>query len=210
MEAADGVRRATNTAASNALKKKIIKRLESAGKHAAAAATQCMAASQGAGPYNTSMAAQESLIADCRYTADVIPRLVEAVKGTIANSEDINAQLSLLSACNAFLTPANKMATSVKAALPTVTDPATNLQLTNCNRQFLTALSELRSAMSKAEEACGSGELQAAMQTCSELDEHLQELQQRPANQPLPGETLQQATQDVTNLSRTVGAGRPI
>uniref|UniRef100_A0A6A7G0J5 Talin-2-like isoform X3 n=2 Tax=Hirondellea gigas TaxID=1518452 RepID=A0A6A7G0J5_9CRUS len=207
VEAAEGVRRATNTAASNALKKKIIKRLEAAGKHAAAAATQCMAASQGAGPHNTSMAAQEALIADCRYTADMIPRLVEAVKGTIANSDDVHSQQALLSACNAFLTPANKMAGSVKAALPTVTDPATNLQLTNCNRQYVTVLSELRSALGKAEEACGSGELQAAMQTCTELDQQLQVLQQRPANQPLPGETLQKSMQDVTNLSRTVGAG---
>ncbi|XP_018022014.1 talin-2 isoform X3 [Hyalella azteca] len=207
LDAADAVRRTTNSAASNALKKKIIKRLESAGKHAAAAATQCMAASQGAGPYNTSMASQKALITDCRDTADVIPRLVEAVKGTIHNSDDVHCQQSLLIACNAFLTPATKMASSVKAALPTVDDPATNLQLSNCNRQFVSALSELRSALCKAEEACGSGELENAMHICTELDQQLQGLQQVPANQPLPGETLQQAMSDVTNLTKTVGAG---
>ena len=76
----------------------------------------------------------QTLISDCRATADVIPRLVEAVKGTIGNPDDANAHSALLTACDSFLTPANKMSVSVKAALPTVNEPASNLQLTNCNR----------------------------------------------------------------------------
>ena len=57
MTAAESVRRVTSGAAGGALKRKMIRRLEAAGKQAAAAATQCMAAAQGA--HNTSPPSHE-------------------------------------------------------------------------------------------------------------------------------------------------------
>ena len=58
------------------IKRKMIKRLENASKHAAATATQCIAASQGAGGHNTNGMSQDELMESCKAVADVIPRLV--------------------------------------------------------------------------------------------------------------------------------------
>ena len=60
----------------NTIKRKMIKRLENASKHAAATATQCIAASQGAGGHNTNGMSQDELMESCKAVADVIPRLV--------------------------------------------------------------------------------------------------------------------------------------
>lgn len=47
--AAENLRSTTTAAVGTTIKRKMIKRLENASKHAAATATQCIAASQGAG-----------------------------------------------------------------------------------------------------------------------------------------------------------------
>ncbi|KAG0722917.1 Talin-2 [Chionoecetes opilio] len=208
-EVAESVRIATNVASSNALKKKIIKRLENAAKHAAATGTQCMAASQGAGPHNSSPPTQDEVMADCKLVADVIPRLVEGVKGTINNPDSPRAQLALINSCNQFIHPGTKMLTSVKAALPTVTDQASSLQLNNSSKQFGQALADLRSSMGKAQEACGSLEIDSALDAIHGLTDDLQDLR-RAAEigtlRPLPGETPESATQQLTNSSKTVGS----
>ena len=50
---AENLRHTTQVAVGATIKRKMIKRLENASKHAAATATQCIAASQGAGGHNT-------------------------------------------------------------------------------------------------------------------------------------------------------------
>lgn len=208
-QAAENVRIATNAAASNALKKKIIKRLENAAKHAAATGTQCMAAAQGAGPHNTSPGTQDELISDCKAVADVIPRLVEGVKGTINNSDSPRAQLALINSCNQFLQPGTKMVASVKAALPTVSDQASALQLNNSSKQFGQALVDLRSAIGKAQEACGSLEIDSALDAIQGLKDDLSDLKEaadKGTLRPLPGETQESAAQHLTNSSKTVGS----
>ncbi|XP_071545978.1 talin-2 isoform X1 [Panulirus ornatus] len=208
-EAAENVRVATNAAAGNALKKKIIKRLENAAKHAAATGTQCMAAAQGAGPHNSSPATQDELIADCKSVADVIPRLVEGVKSTINNPDSPRAQLALINSCNQFLQPGTKMVASVKAALPTVSDQASALQLNNSSKQFGQALVDLRSAIGKAQEACGSLEIDSALDAIQGLSDDLNDLKKAADTgtiRPLPGETPESAAQQLTNSSKTVGS----
>ncbi|CAN7975527.1 unnamed protein product, partial [Ixodes persulcatus] len=64
--AAEELRNATNVAASNALKRKIVVRLENAARHASAAATQNIAAAQNAGPYNSNAMLQDELMGTCR------------------------------------------------------------------------------------------------------------------------------------------------
>ena len=61
--AAENLRAATNAAASSALKKKAIKKLELAAKQTAAVSTQLIAAAQGAGVSNRSAAVNDLLIA---------------------------------------------------------------------------------------------------------------------------------------------------
>ncbi|XP_069174235.1 talin-2 isoform X3 [Procambarus clarkii] len=208
-EAAENVRVATNAAAANALKKKIIKRLENAAKHAAATGTQCMAAAQGAGPHNSSPPTQDELISDCKSVADVIPRLVEGVKGTINTPDSPRAQLALINSCNQFLQPGTKMVASVKAALPTISDQASALQLNNSSKQFGQALVDLRSAIGKAQEACGSLEIDSALDAIQYLSDDLNDLKKAAETgtlRPLPGETPENAAQQLTNSSKTVGS----
>lgn len=206
---ADNVRIAAYMAAGNALKKKMVKRLENAAKHAAATATQCMAAAQGAGSYNTSITSQDELISDCKAVADVIPQLVEGVKGTINTPDSPRAQTNLINACNQFLQPGTKMVSSVKAALPTVTDQASSMQLSNSSKQFNQALADLRTAMSKAQEACGSLEMESAIDSIQALNEDLLSLKHSASDgsiRPLPGETAENAAQYLNNCSKTVGS----
>ena len=57
-QAADKLRVTTTEAVGATIKRKMMKRLENSAKHAAATATQCIAASQGAGQHNTSHSTQ--------------------------------------------------------------------------------------------------------------------------------------------------------
>lgn len=102
-KAAEDLRSATQSAAGDAIKKKVIKRLETAAKHAAATATQTIAAAQAAGPHNTNPTSQDQLLAACKAVADQIAKLVQAVKGTLATPESPAAQLVLISASNDFI-----------------------------------------------------------------------------------------------------------
>ncbi|XP_034850315.1 talin-2 isoform X5 [Mirounga angustirostris] len=102
-EAAEGLRVATNAAAQNAIKKKIVNRLEVAAKQAAAAATQTIAASQNAAVSNKNPAAQQQLVQSCKAVADHIPQLVQGVRGSQAQAEDLSAQLALIISSQNFL-----------------------------------------------------------------------------------------------------------
>ncbi|CAJ0936099.1 unnamed protein product [Ranitomeya imitator] len=102
-EAAEGLRVATNAAAQNAIKKKIVNRLEAAAKQAAAAATQTIAASQNASVSNKNMAAHQQLVQSCKAVADHIPQLVQGVRGSQAQADDLSAQLALIVSSQNFL-----------------------------------------------------------------------------------------------------------
>ncbi|KAG0430358.1 hypothetical protein HPB47_022767, partial [Ixodes persulcatus] len=101
--AAEELRNATNVAASNALKRKIVVRLENAARHASAAATQNIAAAQNAGPYNSNAMLQDELMGTCREVASVIPRVVQGIKGTVAEPDSPVAHLKLVSSCQDML-----------------------------------------------------------------------------------------------------------
>ena len=101
--AAEDLRSATQAAAGDAIKKKVIKRLETAAKHAAATATQSIAAAQAAGPHNSNPTSQDQLLAACKAVADQIAKLVQGVKSTLANPESPAAQLALISASEEFI-----------------------------------------------------------------------------------------------------------
>ena len=64
--AAEDLAVATNAATQNALKKKLIKRLENAARQAVAASTQLITASKAAAPTNKNQASQQQLNDSCR------------------------------------------------------------------------------------------------------------------------------------------------
>ena len=64
--AAEDLAVATNAATQNALKKKLIKRLEYAARQAVAASTQLITASKAAAPTNKNQASQQQLTDSCK------------------------------------------------------------------------------------------------------------------------------------------------
>ncbi|EHH63127.1 hypothetical protein EGM_16033 [Macaca fascicularis] len=210
-EAAEGLRVATNAAAQNAIKKKIVNRLEVAAKQAAAAATQTIAASQNAAVSNKNPAAQQQLVQSCKAVADHIPQLVQGVRGSQAQTEDLSAQLALIISSQNFLQPGSKMVSSAKAAVPTVSDQAAAMQLSQCAKNLATSLAELRTASQKASahEACGPMEIDSALNTVQTLKNELQDAKMAAVEsqlKPLPGETLEKCAQDLGSTSKAVGS----
>ncbi|XP_056664059.1 talin-2 isoform X2 [Monodelphis domestica] len=208
-EAAEGLRVATNAAAQNAIKKKIVNRLEVAAKQAAAAATQTIAASQNAAVSNKNPAAHQQLVQSCKAVADHIPQLVQGVRGSQAQAEDLSAQLALIISSQNFLQPGSKMVASAKAAVPTVSDQAAAMQLSQCAKNLATSLAELRTASQKAHEACGPMEIDSALNTVQTLKNELQDAKMAAVEsqlKPLPGETLEKCAQDLGSTSKAVGS----
>ncbi|XP_023231887.1 talin-2-like isoform X2 [Centruroides sculpturatus] len=207
--AAEELRSATNAAASNALKRKLIHRLENAAKHAAAMATQNIAAAQGVRPHNNNQVTQGELMDSCREVAEVIPHVVQGVKGTMADIDNPNAQMTLINACEQMIQPCNKMITSSKAALPTVADQSSSMQLSNALRQMAAALAELRSAIIKAQEACGTLEINSALEQIHDLNEELLAIKKAALSsnlKPLPGESIETSSLQLGAISKVVGS----
>uniref|UniRef100_A0A671WK94 Talin 2a n=1 Tax=Sparus aurata TaxID=8175 RepID=A0A671WK94_SPAAU len=208
-EAAEGLRVATNAAAQNAIKKKLINRLENAAKQAAAAATQTIAAAQNAAASNKNTAAHQQLVQSCKVMADHIPQLVQGVRGSQAKPEDLSAQLALIIASQNFLQPGSKMVTSAKSSVPTVTDQAAAMQLGQCAKNLATCLAELRTSAQKAHEACGPMEIDSALTAIQTLRSELQDAKLAAVNtqlKPLPGESLEKCAQDLGSTSKSVGS----
>ncbi|XP_042571526.1 talin-2 isoform X1 [Cyprinus carpio] len=208
-EAAEGLRVATNAAAQNAIKKKLIHRLENAAKQAAAAATQTIAAAQNAAASNKNTMSHQQLVLSCKAVADHIPQLVQGMRGSQAHPEDLGAQLTLIISSQSFLQPGSKMVASSKAAVPTVTDQAAAMQLGQCAKNLATCLAELRTAAQKAHEACGPLEIDSALSAVQTLKSELQDAKMATLEgqlKPLPGESLEKCAQDLGSMSKAVGS----
>ncbi|XP_041428074.1 talin 2 S homeolog isoform X1 [Xenopus laevis] len=208
-EAAEGLRMATNAAAQNAIKKKLVHKLEQAAKQAAASATQTIAAAQNAASSNKNPAAQQQLVQSCKVVAEQIPMLVQGVRGSQSQPDSPSAQLSLIGASQNFLQPGAKLVTAGKSAVPTVSDPASAMQLGQCTKNLASALAELRTAAQKAHEACGPLEIDSALNLVRSLEQGLQEARAAAREgklQPLPGETMEKCAQDLGSSTKAVSS----
>uniref|UniRef100_A0A674DRQ9 Talin 2 n=1 Tax=Salmo trutta TaxID=8032 RepID=A0A674DRQ9_SALTR len=208
-EAAEGLRVATNAAAQNAIKKKLVNRLEIAAKQAAAAATQTIAAAQNAAVSNKNTASHQQLVHSCKAVADHVPQLVQGMRSSQAQPEELSAQLALIMASQSFLQPGSKMVTSAKSTVPTVTDQAAAMQLGQCAKNLATCLAELRTATQKAHEACGPLEIDSALSAVQTLRSELQDARMAAHDgqlKPLPGESLEKCSQDLGSTSKAVGS----
>ena len=209
-EAAEGLRMATNAAAQNAIKKKLVQRLEHAAKQAAASATQTIAAAQhAASAPKASAGPQPLLVQSCKAVAEQIPLLVQGVRGSQAQPDSPSAQLALIAASQSFLQPGGKMVAAAKASVPTIQDQASAMQLSQCAKNLGTALAELRTAAQKAQEACGPLEMDSALSVVQNLEKDLQEIKAAAREgklKPLPGETMEKCTQDLGNSTKAVSS----
>ncbi|KTF74906.1 hypothetical protein cypCar_00028015 [Cyprinus carpio] len=223
-EAAEGLRMATNAAAQNAIKKRLVNKLENAAKQAAAAATQTISAAQQAASSNKNPAAQQQLVQSCKGVVDQIPQLVQGVRGSQAQPDSPSAQLALIGASQNFLQPGAKMVTAAKATVPTISDQASAMQLSQCSKNLASALAELRTAAQKkvngvhsdflftsrsAQEACGPLEIDNALTMVRGLERDMQEAKASAAEgklRPLPGETLEKCSQDLGSSTKAVSS----
>uniref|UniRef100_A0A1B6BY27 FERM domain-containing protein n=1 Tax=Clastoptera arizonana TaxID=38151 RepID=A0A1B6BY27_9HEMI len=204
------LRAATTLAATPALRKKLVTRLESAAKQAASTATQCIAAAQSVAPHNTNRTAQEELNTDCKSLAEHIPALIQGVKGTMAQPDSATAQLNLINASHQFLQPGSRAVSSCRSVIPTVSDQAAALQLGGASQSLGAALGELRAAAGRAREACGAAlELDAAADTVSSLREEFIEIQhvaEKGQLRPLPGDVADTASTQLGSIVKNVNS----
>uniref|UniRef100_A0A1X7VGP0 FERM domain-containing protein n=1 Tax=Amphimedon queenslandica TaxID=400682 RepID=A0A1X7VGP0_AMPQE len=207
--AAEHLRAVTNATAMSAMKKKAIKKLEMAAKQASAVSTQLIAAAQGAGASNRNDASQNQLMNHCKAVAEQISNLVQAVRTSMENQDSPSAQLGLINSSQAMVPPAVKMVAAAKAAVPTVGDQASALQLGNFAKATAAALAELRASSAKAQEVCGSLELESAMDVIKGLAKELAEVKREAAQGqllPLPGQTVESCSLELGATSKTVGS----
>ena len=207
--AAENLKTITQSAVGTTIKRKMIKRLENASKHAAATATQCIAASQGAGGHNTNSHSQDELMESCKAVADVIPRLVEGVKMSMQSPDSAMAQLNLINNAELFIDPTNTLTNSTRSALPTVDNQSAALQLSNSSKQLDNAVKELRSCIYKAHQVCGSLEMEASVDLIEAMKIELDEFRAAVDAldlKPLPGETMESTQLQLSTASKSVGS----
>ncbi|XP_033328616.2 talin_middle and talin-RS domain-containing protein rhea isoform X1 [Megalopta genalis] len=207
-QAAEELRAATTAAATPALRRKLITILEACAKQAASTATQCIAAAAGVAHHNTNPSSQKELTTECQTMMQHIPHLVAGVKGAQAQPDNPTAQLNLIDASEQFLQPGNSVVKAARAVLPTVTDQASALQLNNTSQQLGASLTDLRSAVTRAREACGGLELDAAEELINSLKDELAEFYravEAASLRPLPDETTESTALRLGATSKNVG-----
>lgn len=210
-KAAEDVVNATNTAVSNALRKKVINRLEVCARQTASAATQNIAAIHGAGQHNTNRILHDELELICSEVSDSMPSVVSGIKDVHTNPDDPVAQIQLINACEAFIDPTSRMANTSKAAIPNISDPSSSLSLRNSAQQLDEAISELKISLIKAQEACyTSFEIENAIEAVKELIVEVngnKKAAVRGTLKPLPGETIERCITQLSVDCKTVGSG---
>lgn len=151
-KAAEDLRSATTIAAGDNLQTKLIKKLELSAKQAASCATQSIAAVQVCTLYHDQVVNNQThtqLIEQCKVVADIVPRIVQGIRGCLVAPESKSAHLGLVSACEDFVNPTQKMIGYCKAVLPTISDEIKSIQLRNCTKQLANALADLKTNLSR-------------------------------------------------------------
>ncbi|XP_061190931.1 talin-1-like isoform X1 [Saccostrea echinata] len=207
--AAEDLRAATNIAASNALKKKLIRRLENAARRTASATTQLINASKNANKSNTNTSSEHQLTQQCQIMNEQLPLLIQGFRKSETNQDSATAQLQLINASKEFIQPASQLVSAANAAAPTVGDQSASINLNQAVKTMTTALAELRSASGKAEEMCISLEVDAALDQLNGLDKDLEEYRRAVDSGnlvPLPGDTAESSASKLGSTSKNVGS----
>ncbi|XP_056003983.1 talin-1-like isoform X5 [Ostrea edulis] len=207
--AAEDLRAATNIAASNALKKKLIRRLENAARHTASATTQLINASKNANKSNTNTSSEHQLTHQCQVMNEQLPLLIQGFRRSETNPDSATAQLHLINASKEFIQPASQLVSAANAAAPTVGNQSASINLNQAVKTMTTALAELRSASGKAEEMCISLEVDAALDQLTGLDKDLEEYRRAVDSGnlvPLPGDTAESSAMKLGSTSKNVGS----
>ena len=90
----------------------IFKKLAQICKTTCGTATQCIAAAKGAEKHNSNAESQNQLMDSCKQTADVVPRIIEAVRLLKLNPTMAMAQLNLINTADQFIDPGERCSLS--------------------------------------------------------------------------------------------------
>ncbi|UXI17836.1 polycomb complex protein BMI-1 [Sarcoptes scabiei] len=208
--AAEDLRNATNSAASNALKQKLMSRLESTAKYATAMATQNIAAVHGSSPYNQNTHNQNELNQICREVNGTIPPVVSSIKAYQNDPNNSSKQSQMINACKNFIMPATRLANVSLSSSPTITDKSASIQLTQSAQQLAESLSDLRSCLNKASESSSyMNEIDAAIDNIRQLNIELSECRMAALKhnlKPLPDDDFNQCSTRLNAACKSVAS----
>ena len=125
------------------------------------------------------------------------------------NPESAMAQLNLITNAHTFLEPSIRLEQSTRSALPTVEDQSASLQLSNASRQMANALKDLKACVGRAQQVCGSLEIEVTADVIDELRKELEEFRVAADAfdlKPLPGESADQASFQLSSATKAVGS----
>uniref|UniRef100_A0A8V5HFK7 Uncharacterized protein n=1 Tax=Melopsittacus undulatus TaxID=13146 RepID=A0A8V5HFK7_MELUD len=187
-EAAEGLRMATNAAAQNAIKKKLVHKLEVRQLPSGTCDARCP-------PH--------------QLWCYSFPTLPGPPRGSTWAAKRCCAFIPFSLLFPLPRQPGGKMVAAAKATVPTITDQASAMQLSQCAKNLAAALAELRTAAQKAQEACGPLEIDSALGLVQSLERDLQEAKAAARDgklKPLPGETMEKCAQDLGNSTKAVSS----
>ncbi|XP_023248015.1 talin-2 [Copidosoma floridanum] len=170
------LREATATAATPAIRRSLMLKLERYAKVAASSATEYIAALARVDPYIANRITQKQLNEKCKCITELISELISGVKGASSEPDDSMMQLNLINASEKFCHSAESMIKVVKVVVPTISDYSLSLELDNNSQQLGTVLTDLRSASCHAREVCTGLQLDAAETSVNKLISELQDL----------------------------------
>jgi talin len=143
------LRLATNMATSNHIKRKIFKRVEQCAKHCASCATQCIAATSMSAMINKNHQSHQELIQQCKIVADLIPKVVQAIRTCMVKPDSYAFQNNLLNVCEDFLHPATYLTNLANVIVSSIHDQTQVLHLNNSSKQLIQALNDLRTCLNR-------------------------------------------------------------
>jgi talin len=148
-KAVEELRLATNLATSNHIKRKIFQRVEQYAKYSASCATQCIAATSVSAMTNKNQQTHGELIQQCKIVADLIPKVVQAIRTCMIKPDSYAFQNNLLNACEDFFYPAIYLTNLANVVVPSIHDQSQALQLNNSSKQLTQALNDLRACLNR-------------------------------------------------------------
>ena len=98
---------------------------------------------------NRNQQSHRQLVEQCKIVADLIPKLVQGIRGCMVKPDSFSSQANLLNACEEFLDPAIRLANLAKASVPTIHDQSQAFHLNNSSKQLIQALNDLRTYLKR-------------------------------------------------------------
>ncbi|CAF0836753.1 unnamed protein product, partial [Didymodactylos carnosus] len=190
--------------------KKAAEELRQCAKNCASSATQCIAATQGSAQSNKNAQSHQQLAEQCKQVADLIPKLVQGIRGIIVKPDAFSSQINLINSCDDFIGPATRLTNLAKAAVPTIQDQSQALHLNNSLKQLTQANIDLRSCLTRAQELCGAVlDVETIIESIDLLDKELIELQKQAKDgklRPKLEETIDTSSAELYSVCKQVGS----